>query len=47
MTISVNGQARVNMLNLAGERVVSLDNLLGEVPAKLLAMTKYFLLNDD
>lgn len=44
MTISVNGQARVNVLDLAGELVVSISKIRREVPAKLVGMTKCFIL---
>ena len=42
MTILVNGEAKVNVQDLAVELVVSIEKISREVPAKLVAMTRYF-----
>ncbi|HEU4824567.1 MAG TPA: hypothetical protein VFS97_14180 [Nitrososphaeraceae archaeon] len=44
MTISVNGHARVNVLDLAGELVVSISKIRRKVPTKLVVMMKCFIL---
>jgi hypothetical protein len=42
MTISVNGEAKVNVQDLAVELVMSIEKIHHEVPEKLIAITRYF-----
>ena len=42
MTISINGEAKVNVQDLAVEFVVYIGKIGSEVSAKLVAMTRYF-----